>query len=72
MFQSMRRISAAEAAGVKPRKLAVVTVKKGDTVQSLATRMAYSDAQLDRFLVLNALNANSTLTAGQKVKIVTY
>ncbi|MFN3516529.1 MAG: M48 family metalloprotease [Novosphingobium sp.] len=72
MFASMRRISAAEAAAVKPRKLVVVTVKKGDTVQSLAGRMAYSDAPLDRFLVLNGLNAGATLAPGQRVKLITY
>lgn len=72
MFQSIKRISAAEAAAVKPRKLAVITAKSGDTVQSLASRMAYADAQLDRFLVLNALTATSRITAGQKLKIVTY
>ncbi len=72
MFGSMRRISDSEAAAVKPRKLAVVTVRSGDTLQSLASRMAYSDAPLERFLVLNGLSANSTLSAGQKVKIVTY
>jgi predicted Zn-dependent protease len=32
--------------------------------------MAYSDYQLERFLVLNGLTANSRLSAGQKVKIV--
>lgn len=72
MFASMRRISAAEAAAVKPRKLVVVTVKKGDTVQSLASRMAYTDAPLDRFLVLNGLKADARLTPGTRVKIVTY
>jgi predicted Zn-dependent protease len=72
MYNSMRRISANEAAAVRPRKLVVVTAKAGDTLQSLSARMAYGDAQLERFLVLNALNANSTITPGQKVKIVTY
>ena len=72
MYGSMRRISDTEAAAVKPRKLVVVTAKKGDTVQSLARQMAYSDAQLDRFLVLNALTASSKLAVGQKVKLVTY
>lgn len=73
MFASMKRLSAAEVAALKPRKLLVVTVKKGDTVQSLASRMAYSDAPLDRFRVLNGLPASQTaLTVGQKVKIVTY
>lgn len=72
MYSSMRRISDAEAKAIKPRKLAVVTVKRGDTVQSLSKLMAYADAPLERFLVLNALQANSTLAAGQKVKVVTY
>ena len=72
MFGSMRRISASEAGSIRPRKLSVVTVRSGDTVQSLAARMAYTDAPLERFLVLNGLNANSRLAAGQKVKLVTY
>ncbi len=72
MFTSMRRISATEAGSIKPRKLTVVTARSGDTVQSLAARMAYTDAALDRFLVLNGLNANSRIVAGQRVKLVTY
>ncbi|MFM5930759.1 MAG: M48 family metalloprotease [Novosphingobium sp.] len=72
MFNSMRRISATEAAAVKPRKLDVVTVKKGDTLQSLASRMAYTTYQLDRFLVLNGLTSTSQLVPGQKVKVVVY
>ncbi len=72
MFKSLHRISASEAGSVKPRQLDVVTVKSGDTVQSLANRMAFSDAKLERFLVLNGLTSTSTLKAGQLVKIVTY
>lgn len=72
MFQSIQRITVAEATAVKPRKLVVETVKKGDTVQSLARRMAYTDAAEDRFRVLNGLTAGATITAGQKVKLVTY
>ncbi|NBW76277.1 MAG: peptidase M48 Ste24p [Sphingomonadaceae bacterium] len=72
MFRSMRRISAAEAAAIKPRKLAVITARAGDTVQSMATRMAYTDAPLDRFLVLNGLTATSRISAGQKIKLITY
>ncbi len=72
MFASMHRITAAEAAAVKPRKLVVVAVAKGDTLQSLSRRMAYGDAPLDRFLVLNGLTASSKLAVGQKVKLVTY
>lgn len=72
MFRSIRRISATEASAVRPRKLSVVTVKAGDTVQTMAKRMAYTDKALERFLVLNGLTASSRLTTGQKVKIVIY
>jgi predicted Zn-dependent protease len=47
-------------------------VKPGDTLQSLASRMAYRDFKLDRFLVLNGLTANSRLAPGQRVKLVIY
>lgn len=70
MFNSMRRISASEAAQVIPRVIDVVTVGRGDTVQSLAARMAYSDAREQRFRVLNGLTAGQTVTPGQKVKLV--
>ncbi|MEO0033171.1 MAG: hypothetical protein RIS94_2929 [Pseudomonadota bacterium] len=72
MFQSMRRISADEAGKVRPRKLVVTTVKSSDTLQGLASRMAYTDRPLDRFLVLNGFSATTRLKAGQRVKIVTY
>ena len=72
MFQSLRRITTAEAGAVRPRKLAVITAKAGDTVQTLSARMAFSDAKVERFLVLNGLSANSRIATGQKVKIITY
>jgi predicted Zn-dependent protease len=70
MFQSMRRITDAEVASVVPKKLQVVTVARGDTVASLAQRMAYPAAQEERFRVLNALASTDTVTPGQKVKLV--
>lgn len=70
MYQSVRRLSAADAAAMTPRRLEVVTVRSGDTVNSLAARMAYRNAQVERFRVLNGLTANDTIKPGQKVKIV--
>lgn len=70
MFQSMRRISQSEAQAVVPLRLQVVTVARGDSVQSLARRMAYDTAQEERFRVLNALASGDTVTPGQKVKLV--
>ena len=72
MINSIRRITAAEAAAIRPRVIDVVTVKPGDTVQSLSERMAYRNFRLDRFLSLNGLAANTPLRPGQKLKLVVY
>lgn len=70
MFNSMRRISQAEANQVVPRQIDVVTVRSGDTISSLASRMAFDNAKEQRFRVLNGLGSGDALQAGQKVKIV--
>jgi len=70
MFDSMRRISSAEAAQVVPRRLSVITARPTDTVQSLASRMAFDTAQVERFRVLNGLLSNAQIVAGEKYKIV--
>jgi predicted Zn-dependent protease len=72
MVESIRRVTNAEAAAIRPRVIDVVTVRPGDTVQALGSRMAYPTFRLERFLSLNALQANSRLVPGQKVKLVVY
>ncbi|MFL6758641.1 M48 family metalloprotease [Sphingomonas sp.] len=72
MINSLRRITPSEAAAIRPRVIHVETVRPGDTVQSLASRMAYRDFKLERFLSLNGLAANGPLAPGQKVKLVVY
>ena len=72
MFNSMRRLSPADAAAIKPRIIQVVTVKRGDTVDGFARRMAYRDFQRERFVSLNGLNGSAALVPGQKVKLVLY
>ncbi len=72
MFASMRRITATEAGRIVPRVIDVVTVGPGDTVQSLAGRMAYTNAQVERFRVLNGLRNADTVRPGQRVKLVVY
>jgi len=72
MVGSVRRLSGSEVAAIRPRVIDVVTVKPGETLQSLANRMAYNDLKLERFLTLNSLAANSTLRPGTKVKLVVY
>ena len=70
MFNSMRRITANEAAQVVPRRIDVVTAGRNDTLQSLASRMAYGNAQVERFRVLNGMAANAQVIPGEKYKIV--
>jgi predicted Zn-dependent protease len=72
MINSLRRITPVEAAAIRPRIIHIETVRPGDTAQSLASRMAYRDFRLERFLSLNGLAPNSALVPGQKVKLVVY
>jgi predicted Zn-dependent protease len=72
MVNSIRKISAAEASAIRPRIIDVVTVKQGDTVQSLASRMAYRNFKVERFATLNGLAPNARVAPGQKVKLVVY
>ena len=72
MVQSIRRVTPREAAAIRPRIIDVVAVRPGDTVQTLASRMAYPTFRLERFLSLNGLQANSRLAPGQELKLVVY
>ena len=67
---TFRRMSLAEIEDAKPLRLQVVTVGPGDTVDKLAGRMAVADRQVERFRVLNGLEAGDRLKSGSEVKIV--
>jgi predicted Zn-dependent protease len=72
MVNSLRKITLEESSAIRPRIIHVVTVARGDTIESLASRMVYRDLKVERFLALNGLAASSTLAPGQKVKLVVY
>jgi len=72
MVQSTRKLTAPERAQIRPRVIDVVTVRQGDTVQSLASRMAYRNFKVERFASLNGMAPNARLVPGQKVKLVVY
>jgi predicted Zn-dependent protease len=72
MYQSMGRLTQAQADAIKPRKIKIMTVGKSDTISSMAAKMAYLSMQTERFLALNGLSSSATLASGSKVKIVTY
>jgi predicted Zn-dependent protease len=67
---SFRRMSRAEARAARPLRLKVVTVGVNDNFDRLASRMAYSDKQAERFRVLNGLDQNDKLKPGDVVKVV--
>ncbi len=66
---TFRRMSVKESAGIKPLHIRVVAAKAGDTIDTLAQRMA-TDHKLERFLLLNGLQSHDKVKAGQKVKVV--
>jgi predicted Zn-dependent protease len=68
---SFRVLSASERAALKPLRIRVRTVKSGETVQSLANLMQGVDRKVELFRLINALPAGATLSAGDKVKIIT-
>lgn len=70
MYDSFRRLSGREAAAGGPRRIQVVTVRPGDTSESLSDRMA-GEAPLGTFLMLNGLQRGEPLTPGRRVKLVT-
>ena len=72
MIGSLRRLTPQQAAAIRPRIIQIHTVRAGDTVASLAGRMAYTTYQQERFRTLNALPANAVLRPGDRVKLVVY
>jgi len=72
MVQSVRRLTAQQAAAIRPRVIQIVTAGAGDSVQSLAGRMAYSSYQAERFRILNGLGPGDAVRPGQRVKLVVY
>jgi predicted Zn-dependent protease len=70
---SFRQIDANEAQQYnRAQRIRIVTVKAGDTVQSLSSRMAVADGKEGWFRVLNGLTNGQQVQPGQKVKIVAY
>jgi len=71
LINSVRRLTPQEANAIKGRRVTVITVKAGDTVQGLASRMAYDDDRLARFTILNGITANARLVPGSRIKLIT-
>ncbi|HWM47828.1 MAG TPA: M48 family metalloprotease [Xanthobacteraceae bacterium] len=70
-IETFRRLSLAEIKGARPLRVKIVTVKPGDTVESLAAHyMSHADQPVVRFRVLNGLSQTARLRPGESVKVV--
>ena len=70
MTSSMTALSDAQAAQIRSKRIRIVQVRPGDTIDSLAARMAYADYRRERFMTLNGLATNEALRPGRHVKLV--
>ncbi len=68
---SFRRLSDAERAALHPLRVRVVTVQPGESVATLAGRMVGVERKLELFRLINALGPGATVSAGERVKIIT-
>lgn len=71
LARSFRRISAEEAARLRPRAIEVVAVRAGDTIETMAARMA-SDRPREHFLALNGRGEDEPLRPGERVKLIRF
>jgi predicted Zn-dependent protease len=67
---SFRRLTLDEIQAARPLRIKVITVQPGDTVESLSHRMSGVDRPVERFRILNGLDANAQVKARDRVKIV--
>jgi len=67
---SFRRLTLEEVQDARPLRIKVITVQPGDTVESLAHRMAGVDHPTERFRILNGLDARAQVKVRDRVKIV--
>jgi predicted Zn-dependent protease len=67
---SFKRLTAAEAANVRPLRMIVVTAHQGDTVERLSASMPYEEFNADWFRLLNDLEPGKPLPVGKQVKVV--
>jgi predicted Zn-dependent protease len=71
LFASFRLISEEEALSLRPRVIDSLRARAGDTVQSLAARMA-GDNRVDHFLTLNGRSPDQPIRPGEPLKLVVW
>jgi predicted Zn-dependent protease len=69
-LDSFRRLSAADAGAIKPRRIEIVTVAPGQATLDLASRMAVDALPREQFEVLNGLGPGQPVVPGEEVKLI--
>jgi predicted Zn-dependent protease len=69
-LRSFRTLTTAEAAELRPLRIEIVTVRPGDTIDTLARRMEVDEDPRGRFVLLNGLDRGRSLEPGGRVKIL--
>lgn len=67
---SFRPLSQSEKAEIQPLRIKVVTVKAGDTADTLGRSMAFDDHKVEQFRLLNGLEPGQHPAPGSRVKLV--
>jgi predicted Zn-dependent protease len=67
---SFRRLTLDEIQSARPLRIRIITVQPGDTVESLAHRMSGIDRPVERFRLLNGLDAHAQVKVRDRVKLV--
>jgi predicted Zn-dependent protease len=71
LFRSFHILTPDEVARLRPREIDVVTVGAGESLRTLAARMA-SDHPLQTLLMLNGRTADRPVVPGERVKLIAY
>lgn len=72
MTYSFDKVSQSEIDKIKGRKIRIVTVQSGDTINSIARYMSYDDHKVERFVALNGLTQGQQLIKGQRLKLIVW
>lgn len=69
--ESLRPLTRAEAAALKPARIQAVTVRTGDTVEGLVARMPRQPYAEELFRIINDIPPGTALEPGRGVKVIT-
>lgn len=69
-ISTFKTLSTREISALKPLHIRVITVRANDSITSLSERMEGTDAKEKLLRIINALPPTQTLSAGERIKII--